>query len=328
MKEMTVQAGEAGQRLEKYIRRILPNAGTSFLYRMLRKKNITLNGKKADGTEHVAAGDVVRFFFSDETFDKFAEKSTEQDEKVQGYRKAYDALSGIRVIFETEDVCVLDKPAGMLSQKAAADDLSVNEWFVGYLLHAGKIRAESLSSFTPSVANRLDRNTEGLLLAGKTLRGSRLLAQLLRERRIGKYYSMVIWGTLPGPCRRSAYLIKDEKTNTVRILQEKVTGASRIETAFTPLRTGRNGTCSLVRAELVTGKTHQLRAQLADMGHPIVGDPKYGDASRDASIAGLHIRRQLLICSEVVFPELPDYPELSGKEIRVPLPGIYERVLD
>lgn len=328
MREFTVAAGEAGQRLDKYLKRLLPAAEPSFLYRMLRKKNITRNGAKADGAEHVEEGDVIRLFFSEETFFKFAGQTGEASQKaaddLAAYEKARKRLFGMRIVFETEDVCVLYKPAGILSQKAGAADLTANEWFVGTLLAAGKVTERSLSSFTPSVANRLDRNTEGLLLAGKTLKGSRLLSRCLRERTIQKNYQMAVCGVLEHEGLVESYLVKDEKTNTVRLFTAPREGAVPIRTRLTKGPVSKSGKYSLVEADLITGKTHQLRAQLAFLGHPILGDPKYGDAGANRA---LHLPRQLLVCSRVVFPVLPEEPSLSGRTVEIPLPSAYARVL-
>lgn len=328
MREFTIPAESAGQKLEKYLRRLLPNAQPSFLFKMLRKKNITLNGKRADGSEHVEAGDVVRLFFSEETFAKFAGMTAKdhraQEEKAQEYRRAYETLRGIRVVFETKDAAVLYKPAGILSQKAREGDLSANEWFVGYLLAKGEVSGNALPAFTPSIANRLDRNTEGLVLAGKTLQGSRLLAECLRERTIGKYYEMVVQGVPEREGLFEAYLLKDERTNSVRISKTGSEGGARIRTRLETERVSEDGERALVQAELITGKTHQLRAQLSFLGHPILGDPKYGDQENNRA---LHLSRQLLVCSRVVFPLLPGFPELSGKTVAIPLPARFERVL-
>ncbi|MGN1022018.1 MAG: RluA family pseudouridine synthase [Lachnospiraceae bacterium] len=328
MREFTVAAGEAGQRLDKYLKRLLPAAEPSFLYRMLRKKNITRNGAKADGAEHVEEGDVIRLFFSEETFLKFAGEvggeTGEAKENLASYERARESLAGMRIVFETEDVCVLYKPAGILSQKAGAADLSANEWFVGTLLASGKVTARSLAGFTPSVANRLDRNTEGLLLAGKTLKGSRLLSRCLRERTIQKNYQMAVCGVLEKEGLVESYLVKDEKTNTVRLFSSPREGTVPIRTKLSRGPVSKSGKYSLVEADLITGKTHQLRAQLAFLGHPILGDPKYGNAGENRA---LHLTRQLLICSRVVFPDLPEEPSLSGRVVEIPLPSVYTRVL-
>ena len=140
----------------------LPKAMPSFIYKMLRKKNITLNGKKATGNELLKSGDYIEIFFSDETYDKFRGTS-EGYIDVSSYLNAYSDLKGIKVIYEDNDTVFLNKPVGVLSQKASETDSSLNEWLIGYLLNEGKISAESLKDFKPSVCNRLDRNTAGIV---------------------------------------------------------------------------------------------------------------------------------------------------------------------
>ena len=176
MREFSVPAESAGQRLEKYLKRLLPNAQSSFLFKMLRKKNITLNGKRADGSEHVEAGDVVRLFFSDETYEKFAGHSEEdrsaQGERAREYRRAYETLQGIRIVFETGDAAVLCKRAGLLSQKAREGDLTANEWFVGYLLARGSTGTPRDSSLRerPSGGAGCFRSASGSGRSGSTTR--------------------------------------------------------------------------------------------------------------------------------------------------------------
>ncbi|MDE6700251.1 MAG: RluA family pseudouridine synthase, partial [Acetatifactor sp.] len=167
MQEITVGTNQAGQRLDKFLHKCLPEAQNSFLYKMLRKKNITLNGKRAEGRELLQQGDVVRMFFAEETFLKFSGQSGKSE-----YLKAYRQLEDISVIYEDKERVILNKPAGVLSQKAKDSDLSLNEWLIGYLLETGAITAGELCTFKPSVCNRLDRNTSGLVLCGKTLHGT------------------------------------------------------------------------------------------------------------------------------------------------------------
>ena len=152
---------EAGQRLDKYLHRLLPEAGSSFLYKMLRKKNITLNGKKADGSEKITAGDMVTVYFAAETLARFMGES---ESERTAYDLAYEKLTGITILYEDEHILLADKPAGILSQKADKTDLSLNEWLIGHLLHSKAISQEDLKAFKPSVCNRLDRNTSGIVL--------------------------------------------------------------------------------------------------------------------------------------------------------------------
>ena len=180
MRTFTIGANEAGQRFDKYLHKLLPEAGNSFLYKMLRKKNITLNNGKAQGNELLNSGDTVNIFFAEETFLKFAgNHAPEQDGQDNGvvteYRKAYETLNSHKrkpvVLLETPDFLLADKPAGILTQKSVPEDSSMNEWLIGYLLETGAITAKQLATFHPSVCNRLDRNTSGLVLCGKSLAG-------------------------------------------------------------------------------------------------------------------------------------------------------------
>ncbi|MCQ2520070.1 MAG: pseudouridine synthase, partial [Lachnospiraceae bacterium] len=181
MKEFTITKKDEGQSALKFMQRTLPSAPNSFFYKMMRKKNITLNGKKTEGNEKLKEGDVVKFFLSDETFDSFC-ANNKKNVSVSDYMEAYARFGKPHIVYEDDHIIVLNKPVDMLSQKAGKDDLSANEWLIGYLLYNKKITKEDLIKFTPSVCNRLDRNTGGLLLFGKTLFGTNILNTMLRER--------------------------------------------------------------------------------------------------------------------------------------------------
>ena len=174
MKQFTISPNESGQRFDKYLKKLLSNASGSFVYKMLRKKNITLNDRKADGTEKLNAGDLVKLFLSDETFEKFSGK----DETNSGYMKLKSIDSGrLQVVYEDDDVIIINKPSGMLSQKAVPEDISANEYILSYLIRKGALSEEQFKTFKPSICNRLDRNTSGLLIAGKTLKGLQTMAE-------------------------------------------------------------------------------------------------------------------------------------------------------
>ena len=224
MQVKIIGENQSGQRLDKYLKKLLPQAGTGFLYKMLRKKNITLNGKKAEGSELLQKGDEVKFFFSEETFIKFTGSQEQAEIKTKEYRKAYQKLKGIEVLYEDAHILVLNKPAGILSQKAAPEDSSLNEWMLGYLLQEKPSLEKELSSFKPSVCNRLDINTSGIVLCGKSLPGLQYLSQCIKERSVQKFYRTVCTGCLDKGERISGYLKKDEKQNQVQIMEEKPDG--------------------------------------------------------------------------------------------------------
>ncbi|MCD8124061.1 MAG: RluA family pseudouridine synthase [Lachnospiraceae bacterium] len=319
MRQLTVQDYESGQRLDKYLNRYLKEAPRGFLYRMLRKKNITLNGKKADGTEKLAAGDQIRLFLSEETVEKFMGSAPPRG------REAGARGAALRVLYEDADVLFLNKPAGMLSQKAAPDDVSACEHLIAYLMDEGSLTEEALRTFRPGVCNRLDRNTSGVLAAGKTTRGLRELSALFRARAVDKRYLCLVAGTVQHSSRVSGYLTKEEQTNTVTVTAEPP--GDPIETEYRPLGTAEGFT--LLEVRLITGKTHQIRAHLASLGHPVLGDGKYGDeAVNRAFRQRLSLRHQLLHSWKLIFPEeVPALPTLSGRTVTAPLPPHFQRCL-
>lgn len=312
MKEFTVTAADSGQKCMKYCEKVLPNAGTGFLHKMLRKKNITLNGKKTDGTERLNEGDIIRFFFSDETFANFAGKSSEKN------TKAIPSLKKEHIIYEDEHVLFYNKPVGMLSQKAKPDDISLNEMLLSYL-------GQTEGVGKASICNRLDRNTSGIVICGKTYQGLRAMNELIAGRDVGKYYHCLVSGCVKAPILLKGYLRKDEKNNKVEIRDTAFDGASYIETEIIPL--AGNKTLSLLEVHLITGKTHQIRSHLAHLRHPIVGDYKYGDAKVNVRYKQKYgLKSQLLHAYRLVFPEKSELGGLSGKEFIAQKPAIFDRI--
>lgn len=337
MQSVIIGANQAGQRLDKFLHKALPNAGTSFLYKMLRKKNITLNGKKAEGKEMLSAGDEIRFFFSDETYQKFSGREAESHsraEETAEYFHAYKNLKGIQVLYEDDNILILNKPAGILTQKASPKDISCNEWLIGYLLERNAITAEELHTFHPSVCNRLDRNTSGIVLCGKSLAGSQALSRIIKERTLQKYYHTICIGELKESESLRGYLHKDSKTNKVTVLEKLPKNAaaqdySPIKTAYHPLTVQKDYT--LLEVELITGKTHQIRSHLAFIGHPIIGDVKYGNKKANQRFRGsASLQNQLLHAYRVVFPMEQEgvLAPLSGTEIIADYPKLFRKLTE
>ena len=403
MREYLVSRDERGQRLDKYLKRRLPGAPSSFIYKMLRKKNITLRGKKADGSEKVEEGDPVVLYLSDETIEKFSDRGSssgqqkDADEDERAFRRLQPLLGQNPVLYEDEDVLIVIKPAGVLSQKSAPGDLSMNEWLRGYLGQKRKgsdhDRLDTASGFRPSVCNRLDRNTGGILLCAKSLQGSRELSAAIRGRMIRKTYRMVVHGRLTSAGTIEGDLIKDRNSNTVRAVtagntakdsqtnrgiaavnngnQEILSGRKQSNTGDQEILSGRAGAktgdlssenhdlvrrhavtvyrpvlsgyrATLVEADLITGRSHQLRVHMASIGHPILFDPRYGNRDLDRSMTrllpavpgnrkadGPHRNRgQLLWCREIQFPDIFDgdgsgfviLQRLSGRAFSSPEP--------
>lgn len=318
MRALSVTRNEAGQRLDKLLIKYLNLAGKSFIYKMMRKKNITLNGKKCDGSERLIEGDEICLYLSEETISKFSEV------QIQKVKKCH-----LDVIYEDENIILINKPSGMLSQKAKESDESLVEYLIDYLLSNGRITEEELKSFRPSVCNRLDRNTSGIVTAGTSLPGLQVLSEVIRERTIGKYYLSVVKGRLQKPAKIEGWLFKDEKTNQVTVTKTEREGARPIKTEYVPLKS--DGRFTLLEVKLITGRSHQIRAHLASIGHPIAGDSKYGDPALNAKVKEEYgIRSQLLHAWRLEMPkELPPpLTSLSGRVFTAEMPPEMKRMTE
>ncbi len=305
-------------RVDKYIMKLLPGMPKGLLYKQFRNKNITLNGRKIGGSEQVKTSDVLKFFLSDETFKAFSEgHSLNEDDHIGDIaRKAiqyYNAHSGdVDIVYENEHIIVMDKPSGMLSQKSRPEDDSLNEWMLGYLLSNSIVKEDDLTRYKPSVLNRLDRNTSGLVIGGKTLKGANIISRALRERTVHKYYKTLVWGECTDADGiHEALLSKDSSTNLVNIVTELVNADNADKYAI--IKTGIKlielkkqqgiGTQSVLEIELFTGKSHQIRAHLSYLGYPIVGDPKYGNRDLDKKYGYSVSDGQYLHAYKIVFDD-------------------------
>lgn len=324
MREIVIEKNEAGQRLDKFLAKYMNEAAKSFFYKMMRKKNITLNGKKCEGNEKLAEGDVVKLFLADDTIEKFSSVQVQEVKKVD-----------LDILYEDDEIILVNKPAGMLSQKAKETDESLVEYLIDYLLGSGKLTESGLRAFRPSVCNRLDRNTSGIVAAGKSLAGLQMLSGVFKDRSIHKYYQCLVSGEIRDVKTVDGWLLKDEKKNQVRILTDveakRFEGKGgdeepkRIRTKYEPIAT--DGRFTLLRVTLLTGRSHQIRAHLASLGHPIVGDFKYGGVSK-VNPSGRTVKYQLLHSYRLEFPKLAEpFAYLSMKVFEAPLPGYFGSVL-
>ena len=361
MKQFNVQQNEAGQRFDKLLAKILNKAPKSFIYKMLRKKNITLNGKKAEGSEMLAVDDEIKLFLSDETMELFNEPMVTTEISTT------DVELNLNVIYEDKHILVVNKPLGVLSQKAEKDDVSMGEYIIAYLLKSNQITKEQLISFKPAVCNRLDRNTGGILIAGKSLLGLQEMARLLKDRSLNKYYLCIVKGKVEEKKRIEGYLSKDEEKNQVKIHLDQVANTEYICTEYEPITYSKNalknetiikeeaylrnlkkassmnqdaenlkennqeevaGIFTVLQVKLITGRSHQIRAHLASIGHPVIGDFKYGDQSTNHFFKKKYgLSYQLLHSYRMVFPNIEgELSYLSGKEFLAEAPELFAKI--
>ena len=309
MREIIIDTNLSGSRLDKTALKYIGNAPMSFVYKMLRKKNIVLNDKKAVGNEILKTGDSIKIYISEDTFELFKRKPSDGPDSSE--LKKY-------IIFEDDNIIAMNKPVGMLSQKASANDISINELLVAYL------KKDRL--FLPGISNRLDRNTSGIILAGKNPLASKLLNIAIRERYLTKKYLCPVMGDLTGGGIYEAYLVKDSASNQVMV-SENGEDNDRIITGVRPLIS--NGSSTLAEIDLVTGKPHQIRAHMAFLGHPIAGDTKYGEPEyNDYFRSKYGLKWQLLHAYRVEFDKMTDSLNyLNGTHIEAPLPEQFVNIL-
>ncbi len=316
MQEIIIKGNEAGQRFDKLLAKYLNEAPKSFIYKMLRKKNIVLNDKKATGNEKLEVGDSVKLYLSDDTIAKFSKL------------KIVSTEESLDIVYENEHILIINKPVGMLSQKAEASDVSAVEHIISYLLKSRQITEIELRSFKPSICNRLDRNTSGLLVAGKSLPGLQGMGDVFKHRLLKKYYRCLVAGKVEKRQYIKGYLTKDEIMNKVCILDKETENSLPIETEYEPIWT--NGHCTLLEVHLITGRTHQIRAHLASEGHPIIGDYKYGRcAVNDMYKEKYGLESQFLHAYRLEMQVLSGaLQELSEKQFVAPLPLLFQKILD
>lgn len=308
MREIVIGQNDSGQRLDKYLQKYMREAPKGFLYKMLRKKNIKLNGRRAEGREILVSGDRVMLYLSDETVQKFR----------GGAERQIYPQRDLKILYEDDHVLLLDKPSGLLSQKAKREDISLVEYILGYLQEKGEWQPGG--TLMPGICNRLDRNTSGIIIAGKSLAGLQKMSELLKKRAVQKYYLAIVEGAMRQPQVIRGYLIKDEKTNQVTVYPDAGEGRSYIETGYEPLAD--NGMYTLLKVQLMTGRTHQIRSHLGSIGHPLAGDVKYGGKK----LPGSH--GYFLHAGEIHFPEMEEpFAGLDGRCFEAPLPPAFEKII-
>lgn len=313
--KIVIDSETANQRFDKFLLKYFNKAPKSFVYKMLRKKRIKLNGARAEGSEILSPGDEITLYISPETMDGFME---EKEVK----RSAGELL----VVYEDKNILICNKQKGLLTHSQSAGDTDTLIDRVVYYLHQkGEYIPTKQSTFAPIAANRLDRNTSGIIVCGKNLQAAQALNLCFKERKIEKYYVAVAKGQIKEKLVLTGFHKKDEKTNTVNITQTG--GGKEVVTEIEPIKTTADYT--VVRVHLITGRTHQIRAHLQSIEHPIIGDLKYGDVKTNSFYKKNYgVTNQLLHASELVFKEENGILEyLYDKRFTAAQPHVFDKFI-
>ncbi len=296
MKQITVKPNDAGQRLDKFLTKAFRLLPASMMYKAIRKKDIKRNGKRIAAEDKVNAGDVIAVYLPDDVL--------VQAPPVYEFMHASRQLS---IVYEDEHLMLLNKPVGLIVHP---DDNEYTDTLIfrvqRYLYEKGEYDPTAENSFAPALVNRIDRNTCGIVIAAKTAVALRILNDKLKHREIEKHYLCLVYGQMPKTTDLlEGYLDKNESQNRVYISQKEGAGR-KIATRYTVL--GEQHGVSLLDIDLLTGRTHQIRAHLASIGHPLVGDGKYGKNEQNKRLG---ITKQALCSYRLIFRFKTDAAELS-----------------
>ena len=310
MIKITITENQGNQRLDRFLKKYFDRAPLSHIYKLIRK-DVKVNGKRQKEDAMLAAGDELTIYLS------------EEDAKaLQTVKKHVKAKRQFRIAYEDENVLVCEKPFGLLTHGDHSEKKNhLANQVVDYLIQTGAYQPRLEKTFTPAPANRLDRNTTGLVIFGKNAPALQELNRMIRTKdMVRKLYLTIVCGKLQKPMRMRAKMTKNEQKNTVRVLAEDADEGKTMETIVRPLRSAQNQNrwFTLVEVEIVTGRTHQIRAHLAQAGFPVIGDIKYGDRAYNRFVQEhFKLSTQLLHAYKLVFTQQAlKAPDGAGAKVR------------
>lgn len=316
MREFIIQFNDSGQRLDKFLQKAIPSLSKGMLYKSIRTKNIKLNGKRTDGAVMLSEGDVVRCYINDDFFENTAKVSGKSKDKKYLFLKSSFEL---KIIYEDDNIIIINKPVGLVVHD---DDHKSEDTLIARVLHylyrSGKYSPEAENSFTPALCNRLDRNTSGLVIAAKNAAALREVNRLIRNNSVHKSYLCITYNIPPKKCDTlHAYHYRPEGSKFVKISSRKQPNYHEIITKYNVL--AKSDKLALLKIDLITGRTHQIRAHMAFINTPLLGDDKYGNAKINKHY---HVKYQLLCAYKLTFEAEKDsfLSYLNGKRFKAESP--------
>lgn len=311
---MRIEIGtnEAGQRLDKFIRKWMKDVPLSAIYKAIRKGDIKINGKKGKEKQFLEEGDIV------ETREIKSEVKKEKFERIEN--------DHLKITYEDENILIIEKWPGVLVHSDSPNGAStLTDYALSYLFDKGDYTPEKEVTFTPAPCNRLDRNTSGVVIFGKNFESLKLLNEMIRERRIKKYYVALVKGRIADK-RYEAYISKNEDDNISNVFNEPKANTKKIAMEVKTIQSC--GTFSFVEIDLITGRSHQLRAHLAHLGNPIVGDSKYGEKKLNSFFINKYgLDYQFLYAYKLIFKDCPErLSYMENKTISESLPPIFKKI--
>jgi len=317
MKKIQITENDANQRIDKYIKKLLVNAPTNFIYKMFRKKDIKVNGKKVNEKYILKNNDVVEMFLYE---DKFKEFTATKD--------IYNVKKTFKVLYEDNHVLIVYKPAGLLVHEDKNESVNtLTNQVLSYLANKNELDLSRENTFMPGPVHRLDRNTSGIVIFGKTLVALQVLNEMIKQRHcIEKSYLTICKGKVNQKRNLKGYIVKLDDQAQVKLVSKDYPGALTMETIVKPVKY--NNDYSKVEVTLVTGRMHQIRVHLSSIDHPIIGDRKYGDFELNKFVKKeFGLNHQLLHAYKIRFVKsFGILAYLQDKEIVCPVPKLFEKI--
>lgn len=311
--KIEIGSNEAGQRLDKFLRKLLKDVPLSAIFKALRKGDIRVNGKKEKEKYSLQQGDEVEVRYiqsKQEKKDKFIKVDP----------------SGLKITYEDENMLIVEKwPGVLIHPDSNGKEATLTDYVLSYLNEKGAFIPEEEVTFTPASCNRLDRNTSGIVIFGKNFEALKTLNEVIREGGVKKYYYTLVKGRVKDGLYKG-YILKNEDANISRVFDKKVENSKEISMEVTTVQS--NGAYSLLEIDLITGRSHQIRAHLAHLGNPVIGDNKYGDRKLNSFFNNKYgLEYQYLYAYKLVFKGACGKMEyLNNKTIAQALPPVLKKI--